>query len=99
MFYGYFQVNKHLNKTIMNTIEEKIEKGQKISQIVCKLKIFDNILLQLENSKMVLSSRGINEIGKNLPEFQKIQQEHIEGIKEDVNKPIDGLKEELDSLF
>ena len=83
----------------MNTIEEKIEKGERVSQIMFKLKIFNNILLQLENSKMVLSSRGINEIGKDISEFQEILQEHIEGIKTDVNKLIDGLKKELDSIF
>ena len=43
MFYGYFQVNKHLNKIIMNTIEEKIEKGKKIAEIVENIKQLENI--------------------------------------------------------
>ena len=99
MFYGYFQINKHLNKIIMNTIEEKIEKGKKIAEIVENIKQLESISDTLNDSINVkISTNTCENIVICNKIFHKIVWKHIDEIKVDVTKAIDSLKEELDSI-
>ena len=99
MFYGYFQVNNYLNSTIMNTIEEKIEKGKKIAKIIENIERLRSICYILnDNIHVEISTTSSGNIIPQNKIFSDIVWKHIDEIKIDVTKAIDSLKEELDSI-
>ena len=83
----------------MSTIEEKIEKGKKITEIIediKQLRDISNTLNDNINVKIYTSTSG--NIIYNSKIFSEIVWNHIDEIKIDVTKAIDSLKEELDSI-
>lgn len=83
----------------MNTIEEKIEKGKKIAEIVEDIKQLESIsdILNDYINVKIYKNNGIN-ILNNSKIFSKIVWKHIDEIRVDVTKAIDSLKEELSSI-
>ena len=101
MFYGYFQVNNYLNNTIMNTIEEKIEKGKKIATIINDIEQLTSISDTL-NKCYINVNISTNTSGNLLHRnkvFDNIVWKHIDEIKTDVTKAIDSLEKELDLII
>ena len=100
MFFGYFQVNNYLNRTIMDIIREKIKKGKKISDIIENIEELENISNILNNMaiKVIISTDVDYNIINYSTIFNQIIQNHINEIKIDVINTIDSLKKELDSI-
>ena len=83
----------------MDIIEEKIEKGKKIAEIIEnieKLKSISNELNEGIRIEIYTYTNG-NIVCRNKI-FDEIVWKHIDEIKIDVTKAIDSLKKELDSI-
>ena len=100
MFYGYFQVNNYLNSIIMDTIEEKIEKGKKIATIMNDIEQLTSISDKLNGCyiNVNISTNASGNLLHRNKVFSDIVWNHINEIKVDVTKTIDFLKTELDSI-
>ena len=83
----------------MNTIEEKIEKGKKIAEIIENIEKLKSISNELnEGIRIEIYTYTSGNIVCRNKIFDKIVWKHIDEIKVDVTKAIDSLKEELDSI-
>lgn len=83
----------------MDIIEEKIEKGKKIAEIIEnieKLKSISNELNEDIRIEIYTYTNG-NIVCRNKI-FDEIVWKHIDEMKIDVTKAIDSLKTELDSI-
>ena len=83
----------------MNTIEEKIEKGKKIAEIIEnieKLKSISNELNEDIRIEIYTYTNG-NIVCRNKI-FDEIVWNHVDEMKIDVTKAIDSLKKELDLI-
>ena len=84
----------------MDIIEEKIEKGKKIAEIIKnidRLTSISNTLLNSHINVEIYTNTSGNMINNNKI-FSNIVWKHIDEIKIDVTKAIDSLKKELDSI-
>ena len=83
----------------MDIIEEKIEKGKKIAELIENIEKLKSISNELNESIRIeiYTYTGGNIVYRNKI-FNEIIWKHIDEIKIDVTKAIDSLKKELDLI-
>ena len=83
----------------MSTIEEKIEKGKKIAEIIENIEKLKSISNELNEGIRIeiYTYTGGNIVCRNKI-FDEIVWKHIDEIKIDVTEAINSLKKELDSI-
>ena len=83
----------------MNTIEEKIEKGKKIAEIIENIEKLKSISNELnEGIRIEIYTYTNGNIVRRNKIFDEIVWKHVDEMKIDVTKAIDSLKKELDSI-